>query len=335
MSATTRRHREIHPIVWAILALALILLFNLFFTPGFFRIEIKDGRLFGSLLDILKRASPIMLVGIGMTLVIATGGVDLSVGGIVAISAAVAANLVNHQFSLASAFACALVASLLAGLWNGLLVAYLEIQPIVATLVLMVAGRGIAQLMTAGQNVDFENKGFEFIANGFFLGLPFPITIVAIVLAIAALVTRRTATGLFIESVGNNPTASYYAGINSRLVKQIAYTVTGLCAGVVGLIAASDIKSADPNNAGLYIELDAILAVVIGGTSLSGGRFYLLGTMIGALVIRAVTTTIQQRGVDVQLMLMIKGAIVIAVCLLQSEKFKQSLTRRWQRRAPA
>ena len=184
--------------------------------------------------------------------------------------------------------------------------------------------------MLHGQPLDFRNSGFAFIANGFFLGLPFPITMVVVALVLMALLTRKTAIGLFVESVGNNPVASRYAGINQTLVKQFVYAVTGVCAGVAGLIAASDIKSADPNTAGLYIELDAILAVVIGGTALSGGRFYLVGTMIGALIIQSLTTTILTRGIKPELTLVVKGAVVVIVCLLQSEKVQQGVQRIWR-----
>jgi ribose/xylose/arabinose/galactoside ABC-type transport system permease subunit len=326
---SSAKTRGLPTILWPLLALALILLFNLAFTRGFFHIEIKDGRLFGSLIDIVKRASPVMLVGIGMTLVIATGGVDLSVGAVMAIAGAVAALMVTQGWSLPASFAAAIAAGLIAGMWNGALVALLQIQPIVATLVLMVAGRGIAQLLTHSQHVDFRNAGFAFVANGFFLGLPFPITMVAVALAAMALLTRKTAIGLFVESVGNNPVASRYAGINQALVKLFVYAVTGALAGIAGLVAASDIKSADPNSAGLYIELDAILAVVIGGTALSGGRFHLLGTMFGALIIQSLTTTILTRGIDAQLTLVVKGAVVIVVCLLQSEKVQQAMQRLW------
>ena len=308
---------------WPLAALALVLLFNLLFTPGFFHFELREGRLYGSLVDILNRGAPVMLVSLGMTLVIATGGVDLSVGAIMAITGAVAALLLTKAGgALWMVIGMSLLVALAAGVWNGLLVAGLEIQPIVATLILMVAGRGVAQLLTNGQIITFENKTFEFVGNGSLFGLPFTVTLVAATLTFIALLTRCTALGLFIEAAGNNPTASHYSGINTRVVKTLVYAVCGCCAGLAGLLVTADIKAADANNAGLYLELDAILAVVIGGTALTGGRFVLLGSIVGAVLIQSLTTTILTRGVSPQLTLVVKAAVVIVVCLLQAPKFR-------------
>jgi simple sugar transport system permease protein len=321
-------------LLWPLAALALLLALNLAFTPGFFHVSVKDGRLFGSLIDVLNRAAPVMLLSLGMTLVIATRGVDLSVGAVMAITGALAAWLITTSHAGVPAVVCmALGLALVCGLWNGVLVAFLDIQPIVATLILMVAGRGIAQLITNGQIITFENPGMAFIGGGFFLGLPFPVTIVAVTLLITALLTRRTALGLFIESVGNNETASRYAGVNSAMVKVAVYAFCGLCAGLAGMIPMSDIKGADANNAGLYLELDAILSVVIGGTSLDGGRFQLVGSIIGALIIQTLTTTILSRGVQVEFTLVVKALVVLAVCLLQSEGFRQMAGRHFVRKA--
>ncbi|HYT61204.1 MAG TPA: ABC transporter permease [Haliangiales bacterium] len=320
-------------LLWPLIALAGLLLFNLFFTEGFARLTIRDGHVYGSLVDILKLSSRVMLVSLGMTLVIATAGVDLSVGAVVAIAGSVAAKLiVEHQASLPLALAATLGLCSALGAWNGVLVAWIGVQPIVATLILMVAGRGIAQLLTDGQIITVDNPGFSFIAGGHFLGLPSPVTIVAVMLMITVLLTRGTAMGLFIESVGNNETASRFAGVNARAVKLFVYMFTGLCAGMAGLIEASDINAADANNAGPNIELDAILAVVIGGTSLNGGRFNLPGSLVGALIIQTLTTAIKMRGVPVEYTLVVKAVVVLAVCLLQSEELRQRL---WQRRASA
>jgi len=311
---------------WPLLALGALLAFNLLFTEGFARITIRNGHVYGSLVDILKLSSRVMLVSVGMTLVIATAGVDLSVGAVVAIAGSVAAKLMaQQQTGLPLALAATSGLCLVLGAWNGLLVAWLGVQPIVATLLLMVAGRGIAQLLTDGQIITVENPGFSFIAGGHFLALPFPVTLVALMLLITVGLTRGTAMGLFIESVGNNETASRFAGVNARAVKMFVYTFTGLCAGMAGLIEASDIKAADANNAGLYIELDAILAVVIGGTPLTGGRFNLPGALVGALIIQTLTTAIKMRGVPVEYTLVVKAVVVLVVCLLQSEELRQRI----------
>jgi simple sugar transport system permease protein len=266
-----------------------------------------------------------MLLSIGMTLVIATGGVDLSVGSIMAIAAAVAAQVVVGGNSAALAFAAAAAVALLAGAWNGMLVAVLGIQPIVATLILMVAGRGIAHLVTGSQIITFTDPAYSYLGTGYLFALPFSLTVVAVTLAATAVLVRRTALGLFVEAVGGNATASRYAGVNATAVKWMVYVFSGACACVAGLITAADINAADPNNNGQYLELDAILAVVIGGTALTGGRFSLPGSIIGALVIQTLTTTILTYGVAPQKTLVVRAAVVIVVCLLQSEGLREKV----------
>jgi len=270
-----------------------------------------------------------------MTLVIATGGIDISVGAVMAIAGAIAALLI----SMLDAGNCigaglgpsvywiipvlaALVLSIVAGIWNGMLVAGFGIQPMVATLVLMVAGRGVAQLITDGQIITFDNPGLVFLCNGHALFLPFSVWIVVAMYVIFGLLTRKTAFGLFIESVGNNECASRYAGIEARRIKWLAYVICGFCAGVAGLLAASNIKCADSNNAGLYLELDAILATVIGGTSMAGGRFFLSGSLIGAILIQTLTTTMYMKNVSPAIVQVPKAMVVIIVCLLQSPVFR-------------
>jgi simple sugar transport system permease protein len=321
--------RGVPRIVWPLLALALLLLYNAVFTRGFFSISLKEGHLYGSLIDILDNAAPVMLVALGMTLVIATGGVDLSVGAVMAVSGAVAALLVTRTgLPFAAVVAVALSAGLMAGAWNGLLVSLFNIQPIVATLILMVAGRGVAMLLTDSQKIPFRHAAFSYIGSGHFLTVPFAITLVALILAATAALTRLTAAGLFIEATGNNLRAARNAGVNTRAVIFAAYTFTGLVSALAGLIPAADINTADPAKAGLYLELDAILAVVIGGTSLTGGRFSLLGAVIGALIIQTLTTTILTRAIDPAYDQVLKALVVLAVCLLQSETFRARLVRR-------
>ena len=315
-------------IFWTLGALALLLLFNQFFTPGFFHVQILDGHLYGSRIDVLNQGAKVMLLSLGMVLVIATGGVDLSVGAVMAIAAAVSSQLQEaQQQPPAVAIAAALLVSVLAGAWNGLLVAGFGIQPIVATLVLMVAGRGVAQLITEGQIINLHDPTMIYIGNGHLFGLPFTLTLVLVMLGLAFLLVRGTALGLFIESVGDNDEASRYSGINASQVKFLVYTFSGLCAGLAGLVACSNIKSADANNIGLYLELDAILAVVVGGTSLSGGRFYLIGAVVGGLFIQTLTTTMYARQVSSDIAPVPKALVIIAVCLFQSEAFRNRLGR--------
>lgn len=320
-----------------LIALSLILLFDFIFIPGFFTIENRGGNLHGSLIDIFRNGSTVMLLAIGMTLVIATGGVDLSVGATMAIAASVAGILMNPSALRNEVFfvtdptytfqplwlviLSALLVAILCGLWNGILVAYMRIQPMVATLILMISGRGIAQLITNGLRVQITYKPYAFIGQGWIV-LPFSLYLVAFVFALTWLLTRKTAIGMFIESVGTNFRSSFFSGINEKKIKLLVYTFCGLCAGIAGLVASSNIKTSDANNIGLTTELDAILAVVIGGTAMKGGRFSLLASMIGALVMQAITQSMYAIGVPAFALQAIKAVVVILVIILYSEQIR-------------
>jgi ribose/xylose/arabinose/galactoside ABC-type transport system permease subunit len=318
-------------IFWPIAALAVLMIFNLFFTPNFFRVEVKQGHLYGNVIDILKNSAPIMLLAIGLTLVIATHGIDISVGSVVAISAGVVAMLIggnlkgDPKYPIAIAMAAALAVSTLAGMWNGMLVSRVGMQPIIATLILFVAGRGIAMVTTNAMVVWLYAKPFALLGQGYMLGLPFSIYIVAALLLSTSLVTRRTALGLFIEAVGINPTAARFAGISARNIIFWVYAFSGFCAGISGLVVCSTVMSADGNNAGDLFEMNAILAVVLGGTSLNGGKFYLFGSMVGALIVQTLTTTIYAFNVPPEIAQVVKAMVVFAVSLLQSQKFRSRL----------
>ncbi len=194
----------------------------------------------------------------------------------------------------------ALLVCTAAGMWNGMLVSRVRMQPIIATLILFVAGRGIAMLFTNSLQLWLYAKPFAILGQGYVLGLPFDIYIVAFVLLLTFIFTRRTAIGMFIEAVGINPTAARFSGINAKNIIFWVYAFSGLCAGIAGLIVCSTVMNADGNNAGRLFELDAILAVVLGGTSLNGGKFYLVGSIVGALIIQTLTTTIYAFGVPVR-----------------------------------
>jgi ribose/xylose/arabinose/galactoside ABC-type transport system permease subunit len=320
--------KKLPPWGWAAIVLVAVLLFNAAFTPGFFDITFRDGRFFGSLVDILNRAAPVAILALGMTLVIATGGIDLSVGAVMAIAGAVAAGMIapstgtpfqGGKSQPALAVPAATLAGVFAGSLNGLLVAVLEFQPIVATLLLMVTGRGIAQLLANGQIVTFVEPSFAAIGRGSQLGFPNPVWIALLLLCGFGILTRLTGLGLFLEATGSNSTAAKFVGINAKAVKMTVYALSGLCAAVAGLIVTADIQAADANNAGLYLELDAILAVSVGGTALAGGRFSLVGSLVGALLMQAMTTTILTRGVSPEVTLVLKAAVIVAVCLLQAQ----------------
>jgi simple sugar transport system permease protein len=296
-------------LLWPLLALAALLVLNLVVTPSFFSLRIQDGHLYGGLVDVLKNGAPTLLIALGMTLVIATRGIDLSVGAVAAFAG----------------MAIALVLCAVLGLWNGFLVAGLGIQPIIATLVLMTAGRGIAMLVTEGQIITVNNNPFRQVGAGFLI-LPISILISLAVLGLVALTTRKTALGMLIEAVGVNPEASRLAGVRAKTIIWTVYVFAAVCAGIAGLMISSNVSAADANNAGLWIEMDAILAVVIGGTSLAGGRYSLTGTLLGALIIQTLTTTVYTIGVAPEVTLVFKAVVVIAVCLVQAPKARAVLS---------
>ncbi len=304
-----------------IIALLLVLAVDSLVAPHFFQVLLQDGRLFGSPIDILNRAAPVALLAIGMTLVIATGGIDLSVGAVMAIAGATAASMTVAGHSLPVVLLAALGAGALAGLWNGILVAVLKIQPFVATLILMVAGRGVAQLITSGQIVTFDSPALSWLGSGSLLLLPTPVIIAVATLLLFWLFTRKTALGMFIEAVGINIRAAKNAGVNTRIVVMLAYVLSGICAAIAGIIVAADIRGADANNAGLWLELDAILAVVIGGGSLMGGRFNLLLSVVGALIIQGMNTGILLSGFPPELNQVVKAVVVLCVLIVQSPRF--------------
>ena len=313
-------------------ALCAILFFNVLLNPGFLKITVVNGHLYGQLIDILNRAVPVMILSIGMTLVIATAGTDLSCGALLALSGALAVSLIRGGTTVLNAESAmpfmlviliSLIVTSLCGLWNGFLIAKLGIQPIVGTLILMTAGRGIAQLITGARNLTTGYAPFSVVGQGWFLGLPVPLFIAAGVFALVWYFARRTAFGLFVESVGINASASRYSGINSQRIIMIVYTISGFCAGVAGLIYASNIMCADATNAGLNYELDAILAVVLGGTAMTGGKFYLGGSVVGSLIIMALTKSIYAFDVAVESALVVKAAVVVMVVLIQSPFFRE------------
>ena len=327
-----------HRLFWPAVMLVALMLVNLPSTPGYFSVGMRHGHLYGSLINILIFTSPHILVGVGLTLVIATAGIDLSVGAVAAIAGTAACWWVVRapdQNAAATALAAAgigLAAGLACGLWNGFFVARMGIQPIVATLTLMVAGRGVAQLIGNGQIITVNSSSYALI-GGWWGPLPSGILIAAAVVAATILLTRRTALGLLIESVGGNAEAARLAGVRARRIKLIVYVFCGLCAAIAGLMLSSNTSSADANNSGLWYELDGILAVVLGGTSLSGGRFHLGGTVLGALVIGTLNNTLFALGVPAQSNLVFEGAVVIIVCLLQSPVFRARFVA-WRRRIP-
>ena len=329
-------------VTWAVIAEALILLVCFMIRPDFFSISYQPstGMLYGSLIDIVNRSAEITIISMGMTLVIALGGTDLSVGALVAVAGAIALKFLRWDvltyttpgdytvYPYILVISVPLIVCALMGLFNGFLVAKGGIQPIIATLILMVCGRGVAQILTDGKQFTTGYSPFRVIGQGSFLCLPMPIIITIIVVVAVALFTRKTAFGAFVESVGVNPSASRLSGIKAGNVILIVFMITGLLSGIAGLIYSSRIMSNDSNNAGLNFEMDAILAVVIGGTNMAGGKFSLAGTVIGSLIIRTIVTFVYYFGIVAEATMAFKALIIAVVIVLQSEPVRRYFAKR-------
>ncbi|WP_028207520.1 ABC transporter permease [Paraburkholderia nodosa] len=309
-----------HQLVWPAITLILLILLDVAHRASFLSVTVLDGHLFGAPIDILNRAAPLVMVSLGMTLVIATRGIDISVGATVAIAGAAAAIILEADPSrVGIALGAAIAVGLLAGMWNGLLVALVGMQPIIATLILMVAGRGVAQLLTGGQIIPISAPGYLRLGDGYLAMVPCSVWIAVVVTLALALLVNRTALGLFVRSIGVNPVATRLVGLRSGAIVFGVYVICGLMAALAGIIASSNVRSADGNNAGLLLELDAILAVTLGGTSLLGGRFSLGGTVLGALIIQTLTYTTYSIGVPPEATLVVKAVVVVVVSVIQSE----------------
>ncbi|WP_072526157.1 ABC transporter permease [Clostridium sp. Marseille-P3244] len=318
-----------------IVCLIIIILVATVTIPDFLSVTIKNGTPYGYLVDVINRASELVILAVGMTLVTAaSGGQDISVGAVMAVAAAVCCQILSggevSVTTLAApiilALLAALAASALCGAFNGFLVAKLNIQPMVATLILYTAGRGIAQLITNGQITYIRVDSYQVF--GSYIGkfpIPTPVIIAVIVVLLVYLVLKRTALGLYIESVGINSTASRLVGLNSTMIKFLTYVICGILAGVAGFVASSRIYSADANNIGLNLEMDAILAVALGGNVLSGGKFSLMGSVIGAYTIQALTTVLYGMNVSADQLPVYKAIVVIIIVVLQSPVFKKKL----------
>lgn len=315
-----------HRLFWPGFSLLALIIINTAFRPQFVKVTLRDGELYGALIDILRNSAPLMLVALGMTLVIATRGIDLSVGAVMAVSGAVTLTIIDGAQDPGStstvlvAMAVGTGVALLLGAWNGFLVAVLDIQPIVATLVLMLAGRGVALLITDGFITTVNSEPLEFVSTGYLFALPFALFISVAAITAIALVERRTALGVLTEAVGINPEASRLAGVRSRGIVFGAYVVSGTLAGVAGIIYSSNIRAADANAAGEFIELYAILAVVLGGTSLVGGKFTIAGTVIGVFIIQTLKSTMLFLGVPSAQSPVFFAGVVIVVVLIQSPR---------------
>jgi simple sugar transport system permease protein/ribose transport system permease protein len=301
----------------ALVALLLLVLYNIIFTPNFLSTQNININ--------LTQVSTIVIVAVGMTLVIATGGIDLSVGSLMAISGALAPMIFLSSAPVFSdpvlgiilAFVLPVLAAGVFGLFNGTLVTYFKIQPIIATLVLYIAGRGIAQVLTNGKLQTFRNPSFQYIGLGRPFDIPFQVILMIVIVIIAALVMRSTVFGRYVLAVGGNESASRLSGVPVNRVKLAVYVISGLMAGIAGLIVIAINSSSDANQVGLNMELDAIAAVAVGGTPLTGGRATIVGTLIGALIIQLIRNTLLANHVSDNVALVIKAAIILAAVYIQ------------------
>jgi len=328
------------PLVCVLLVLAVNVVYDI--SQGnpfydFFRITMQtsasgDKLLAGRLVTILNRGSEVAILTIGMTLVVsASAGTDISVGSVMSLCASFCCMLIAG-FGVSSVddvaiprlilgLIGALVMGCICGAFNGTLVAYLNIQPMVATLILWSAARAIGLLLCNNLIVYVRVPQYQ-VFGGYIGFMPTPIIIAAICIAVVTLVLKKTAMGMYVQSVGINKKASRIAGLNSKRIIFMCYLLCGLCAGIAGIVNSSRISSADANNIGLNMELDAILAVALGGNSLGGGKFNLAGSIIGAYTIQAITTTMYNLGVSSAVAPVFKAVVVIVIVVIQAPPVK-------------
>ncbi|WP_371743650.1 ABC transporter permease [Plantibacter sp. MCCC 1A11337] len=329
------------PYIWAIVTLLLLLVINLVKDPGYLGVSVNGttGNLSGNPIDILRASAPIMMIAVGMTLVIATRGIDLSVGSVMAVSGAVSMEFMSNQSGgdAGSAIVAALLAlavSAFLGTVNGVLVSIVGLQPFITTLITMLAGRGLAKVITSGQNTSATNEPFRWLANGTVFGFPVVFIIAGVIVAIVAFLVRRTALGLMIESIGINPRAARMAGIRPIGILIAVYIVSAVLAGVAGIFSTASVMTVEVAKTGLNAEMDAILAVVIGGTSLAGGKFSLTGSVIGALLIATLDKTIVFLSIPSSATPAFKAVVIVIICLLQSQRVRALFARRKSRTTP-
>lgn len=329
------------PWFWGIVGIALLLTLNVIKDPTYLAIGVNQttGLLAGNVLDILRVSAPIIMIALGMTFVIATKGIDLSVGSIMAVGGAAAMETLravdgqNAVGAMFTAIGVALLIGALLGVVNGVLVAVVGLQPFISTLVMMLAARGIARVITGGQNTNASNAPFREISNGQVFGIPTSFVLAIAIVVIVSLIMRRTALGLMIESIGINPAASRLAGIRPRPILITVYVLSAVLAATGGLFTVSEVMTVDVSGTGYQMELDAILAVVIGGTSLAGGKFSILGSTVGALLIATLNKTVLFLGVSAAATPAFKAIVIVVLVLLQSERVRNYVLQLGRRRS--
>lgn len=302
-----------------LVALLVLILLNAAFTPNFLQLQ--------TLFVNISQVTTIAIVAVGMTIVIATGGIDLSVGAVMALAGALAPliftsafGVANPTFGLILAFLLPLLAAVACGLFNGVLVSFFRVQPIIATLILFISGRGIAQVLTNGNLQTFSNPSFSYLGTGKILGLPFQGWLALAITLVVFWLVVRTAFGRQLLAVGGNERAARLSGAPVRRVKIGAYVICALLSGLAGLIVVAINSASDAARNGNLMELDAIAAAVVGGALLSGGRAPIFGAILGAVIIQLVKYTLLANGVEDEVALIAKALIIILAVYLQQAR---------------
>ncbi|MEO1090935.1 MAG: ABC transporter permease [Pseudomonadota bacterium] len=302
-----------------IAALLVLLAYNALFTPNFLQLQ--------TLFVNVSQVATIAIVAIGMTLVIATRGIDLSVGAVMALAGALAPLIFTSSFGVAfpvaglvAAFVLPLLAAMVCGLFNGVLVSFLNVQPIIASLILFISGRGIAQVLTNGNLQTFDNPAFSYLGTGKILGLPFQGWLTLALALLIAWMVSRTVFGRHLLAVGGNERAAALAGVPVRRVKIGAYVICAALSGLAGLIVVAINSASDAARNGNLMELDAIAAAVVGGALLQGGRAPIFGAILGAVIIQLVKYTLLANGVEDEVALIVKAAVIVLAVYLQQAR---------------
>jgi ribose/xylose/arabinose/galactoside ABC-type transport system permease subunit len=292
------------------LAIVLLVLYNIFFTPYFLT--------WSNLRIQLIQVAPIVIVALGMALVIGTEGIDLSVGSVMALAAAVIPLYLGY--GVVAAIVVSLLAGVVVGLINGVLVAKVGLQPIVATLALFVGGRGLAVVISKGKLVDIHDANFLYLGSGDLLRIPVLVWIAALLVAVVAFVVRRTVFGRRLLAIGGNRPATELAGVPVKRVLITVYVVCSVLASIAGLLSVSRIQSSDASSVGLLIELSAITAVVVGGTPLTGGKVRVVGTVAGALLMQLVIATMIKHNLQPSTTEMVQAVIILIAVYVARER---------------
>jgi ribose/xylose/arabinose/galactoside ABC-type transport system permease subunit len=289
------------------LAFVVLVIFNLIVTPNFASVV--------TVTTLLITVSPIVLVSLGVALTIGTEGIDLSVGSVMALASAFLPLYLGYGWPVA--VLVVLLVGALAGLLNGSLVAFVGVQPIIATLALLVGGRGLAQIFAGGQSLPITDPGILWLGQGRLFGVPAPVIVAVLAVIVVGFLVKRTTFGRYVVAVGGNRSASYLSGHPVRRTLLAVYVISALLAALAGIIATARLGASDPSNIGLLIELSAITAVVVGGTPLSGGRVKIMGTVMGALLIQLITNTFISNDLPFTWAQVLTAAIILVAVYLQ------------------